>query len=191
MPILSQRTETTRFERDPRSWSEREFPGFEPALCVLAGMAILSEVLGELQRSQRGDNVMSKGNTVLVIEDEEHIRMVVEYNLRLDGFEVYLAEDGPAGLRLARQIRPEVILLDWMMPEMDGLEVLAELKHDKETEHIPVVMLTARGMDGDMERAFEMGVNDYITKPFNPRLLGETIRKRLQEQVGAESSHKK
>ena len=134
---------------------------------------------------------MSKGNTVLVIEDEEHIRMVVEYNLRLDGFEVYLAEDGPAGLKLARQIRPEVILLDWMMPEMDGLEVLAELKHDKETEHIPVVMLTARGMDGDMERAFEMGVNDYITKPFNPRLLGETIRKRLQEQIGAESSHKK
>ena len=134
---------------------------------------------------------MSKGNTVLVIEDEEHIRTVVEYNLRRDGFEVYLAEDGPAGLKLARQIRPEVILLDWMMTEMDGLEVLAELKHDKQTKHIPVVMLTARGMDSDMERAFEMGVDDCITKPFNPRVLGETVKKRLGAQIGIGESRKK
>lgn len=131
--------------------------------------------------------MMDEHNTVLVVDDEEHIRMVVEYNLRLDGFEVYLAEDGPAGLRLAREIVPDVILLDWMMPEMDGLEVLSELKHDERTEHIPVFMLTAKGGASDIDRAFELGADDYITKPFDPRKLGETIRKKLEEQTKVKS----
>lgn len=124
---------------------------------------------------------MSSGNTVLVVEDEEHIRIVVEYNLRRDGFEVYLAEDGPAALEVARKVIPDVILLDWMLPGMDGLEVLTELKHDKRTEHIPVFMLTAKGMASDINRAFELGADDYITKPFDPRLLGEVIKKKLKE----------
>ncbi|MHC4791025.1 MAG: response regulator [Planctomycetota bacterium] len=131
--------------------------------------------------------MMDEHNIVLVVDDEEHIRMVVEYNLRLDGFEVYLAEDGPAGLRLAREIVPDVILLDWMMPEMDGLEVLSELKHDERTEHIPVFMLTAKGMASDIERAFELGADDYITKPFDPRKLGETIKKKIEEQTKVKS----
>lgn len=120
-------------------------------------------------------------NTVLVVEDEENIRMVIEYNLRMDGFEVYLAEDGVAGLQLARERIPDVILLDWIMPEMTGLEVLTELKHDKNTENIPVFMLTAKVMTSDIERAFEVGADDYITKPFNPRQLGKIIRKKLEE----------
>lgn len=124
---------------------------------------------------------MSSGNTVLVVEDEEHIRIVVEYNLRRDGFEVYLAEDNPAALEVARKVIPDVILLDWMLPGMDGLEVLTELKHDKRTEHIPVFMLTAKGMASDINRAFELGADDYITKPFDPRLLGEVIKKKLKE----------
>lgn len=131
--------------------------------------------------------MMDEHNTVLLVEDEEHIRMVVEYNLRLDGFEVYLAEDGTAGLRLAREIVPDVILLDWMMPEMDGLEVLSELKHDERTEHIPVFMLTAKGVASDIERAFELGADDYITKPFDPRKLVETIRKKIEEQTKVKS----
>jgi len=124
---------------------------------------------------------MSKRIPVLVIEDEKSIRMVLEYNLRLDGFEVYLAEDGPTGLELAREKKPKVILLDWMMPEMDGLEVLSELKYDKRTEHIPVFMLTAKGMIGDIERAFALGADDYITKPFEPVELGHTIKTKLKE----------
>jgi two-component system phosphate regulon response regulator PhoB len=124
---------------------------------------------------------MSSGNTVLVVEDEGHIRLVVEYNLRRDGFEVYLAEDGPAALELARKVIPDVILLDWMLPGMNGLEVLAELKHDKKTEHIPVFMLTAKGMASDIDRALKMGADDYITKPFASTLLGEIIRKKLEE----------
>jgi DNA-binding response OmpR family regulator len=124
---------------------------------------------------------MSRGNTILVVEDEEHIRLVVEYNLRREGFEVYLAEDGSTALELARKAIPDVILLDWMLPGMDGLEVLTELKHDKRTEHIPVFMLTAKGMPGDIDRAFDLGADDYITKPFDPRLLGEVIKKKLEE----------
>jgi DNA-binding response OmpR family regulator len=124
---------------------------------------------------------MGEGNTVLVIEDETHIAIVVEYNLKRDGFEVYLAEDGTSGLELARKIIPDVILLDWMLPGMDGLEVLTELKNDKTTEHIPVFMLTAKGMASDINRALDLGADDYITKPFNPRQLGELIRKKLKE----------
>jgi DNA-binding response OmpR family regulator len=124
---------------------------------------------------------MSRGNAILVVEDEEHIRLVVEYNLRRDGFKVYLAEDGPTALELARKVIPDVILLDWMLPGMNGLEVLTELKHDKKTEHIPVFMLTAKGMASDIDRAFELGADDYITKPFDPRMLSEVIKKKLKE----------
>ena len=124
---------------------------------------------------------MSEKIPVLVVEDEEHIRNILEYNLKLDGFEVYLAEDGLTGLELARQKKFEVILLDWMMPEMNGLEVLSELKHDKRTEHIPVFMLTAKGILGDIDHAFAVGADDYITKPFDPILLGNTIKIKLEE----------
>jgi len=129
-----------------------------------------------------------KANTILLVEDEDHIRTVVEYNLKHDGFDVYKAEDGAIGLELARRVLPDVILLDWMMPEMDGLEVLTELKRDKSTAHIPVFMLTAKGMAGDMEKAFELGADDYITKPFDPRLLGRTIRRKLNGRMQVEAS---
>ena len=124
---------------------------------------------------------MSEQITILVVEDEAHIRRVLEYNLKLDGFEVYLAEDGATGLKLARENRPDVILLDWLMPVMNGLQVLAELKTDSSTEHIPVFMLTAKGMLNDVTQAIEMGADDYITKPFNPIQLGKTIREKLEK----------
>ena len=125
--------------------------------------------------------MMSERIPVLVVEDEEHIRNILEYNLKLDGFDVYQAEDGPKGLELARKKKPDVILLDWMMPEMDGLEVLSELKHNKKTSRIPVFMLTAKGTVGDMDRAFDIGADDYITKPFDPMQLGKTIKKKLEK----------
>ncbi|MGA2322665.1 MAG: response regulator [Sedimentisphaerales bacterium] len=124
---------------------------------------------------------MSEQTTILVVEDEAHIRRVLEYNLKLDGFEVYLAEDGATGLKLARENNPDVILLDWLMPVMNGLRVLAELKTDGSTEHIPVFMLTAKGMLNDVTQAIEMGADDYITKPFNPIQLGKTIREKLEK----------
>jgi two-component system phosphate regulon response regulator PhoB len=131
---------------------------------------------------------MSEQITILVVEDEAHIRRVLEYNLKLDGFEVYLAEDGATGLKLARENRPDVILLDWLMPVMNGLQVLAELKADGGTEHIPVFMLTAKGMLNDVTQAVEMGADDYITKPFNPIQLGKTLREKLEKCAKAKKS---
>lgn len=125
--------------------------------------------------------MMSEQISVLVVEDEEHIRKVLEYNLKLDGFEVYLAGDGPTGLELAREKKPQVILLDWLMPEIDGLEVLSKLKHDERTEDIPVFMLTAKGMMLDVGRALYEGADDYITKPFDPVELGKIIKKKLEK----------
>lgn len=131
---------------------------------------------------------MSEQISVLVVEDEEHIRTVLEYNLKLDGFKVYLAEDGVRGLELAREKRPGVILLDWMLPDIDGLKVLSELKHDEKTGHIPVFMLTAKGMMSDVGQALYEGADDYITKPFDPMELGEIIRKKLEKCAEAKSS---
>jgi DNA-binding response OmpR family regulator len=130
---------------------------------------------------------MNEQTMVLVVEDEPHIRRVLEYNLKLDGFGVYLAEDGAAGLTLAREKHPDVILLDWLMPNMSGLNVLAELKNDISTEHIPVFMLTAKGMLSDVTQAIDMGADDYITKPFNPMQLGKTIREKLEKCSKAHS----
>jgi DNA-binding response OmpR family regulator len=123
------------------------------------------------------ENVIS----VLVVEDEEHIRNVLEYNLRFDGFEVHLAENGRLGLELARTVKPDVILLDWMMPGMDGLKVLSELKRDPVTQDISVFMLTAKASVGDIDQALHAGADDYITKPFDPMLLGRIIKRKLQK----------
>ena len=124
---------------------------------------------------------MSEQISALVVDDEEHIRTVLEYNLKLDGFEVHLAADRVGGLELARQKRPDVVLLDWMLPDMDGLKVLSELKHDETTKHIPIFMLTAKGMMSDVGQALYAGADDYITKPFDPEELGEFIKKKLQK----------
>ena len=122
-------------------------------------------------------------NTILVIEDEDNIRIVIEYNLKRQGFDVYAAGDGLSGLELARKVLPNIVLLDWMMPEMDGLEVLTELKRDPITADIPVLMLTAKGMVADIEKALELGADDYITKPFDPTSLGRTITEKLHKQA--------
>ncbi|MCK5564343.1 MAG: response regulator [Planctomycetes bacterium] len=126
---------------------------------------------------------MSTQISVLVIEDEAHIRVALEYNLKMDGFDVTLTENGRAGLEKAKEIKPQLILCDWMMPEMNGLEVLDELKKDDELKDVPVFMLTAKGMSGDMEEALEKGADDYITKPFDPLKLGEMLREKLKGKV--------
>ena len=119
---------------------------------------------------------MSKWIPVLVIDDDELVREALRRSLKLYGFQVHLAKDGPQGLRLARQTKPAFILLDWMMAEMDGLEVLAELKYGKKTQAMPVFMLTGRGKIGDLDQAFELGVDDYITKPSDLMQLGRMVK---------------
>lgn len=118
---------------------------------------------------------------ILVIEDEDDIRKLIKYSLYAEGFEVYTAEDGPAGIKAARKHKPRLILLDVMMPGMDGLEVLFNLKWNKKTKDIPVFMLTARKTLGDMERAFARRAEGYFTKPFDSKKLGKIIKEKLRE----------
>ena len=117
----------------------------------------------------------------MAVDDDEIIRKALKRSLKLYGFEVYLAKDGLTGLELALEKRPAFILLDWMMPEMNGLEVLSELKHDERTEHIPVFMLTDRGMIGDLDQAFEIGADDYITKPSDLTQLGKIVKTKWEK----------
>ena len=124
---------------------------------------------------------MEQRTKILVIEDEEHIRTVLSYNLKLDGFEVHLAENGTIGLKMAREIMPDLILLDWMMPGIDGLQVLSELKHDDITKSIPVFMLTAKSMMAEVGRALYEGADDYITKPFDVVELGQILKEKLEK----------
>ena len=124
---------------------------------------------------------MSEQISVLAVEDEEHIRNILEYNLKLDGFEVYVAKNGCTGLKMACKKQPELILLDWTMKGMDGLEVLSRLKHNEKTEHIPVFMITAKGAIGDIDKAYDIGADNYITKPFDPNRLGKRVKTKLQE----------
>lgn len=124
---------------------------------------------------------MSKWVPVLAIDDDEIVRKALKRSLKLYGFEVYLAEDGLTGLNLAQEKRPTFILLDWIMPEMDGLEVLSELKHNKRTEDIPVFMLTDKGMIGDLDQAFEIGADDYITKPSDLKQLGKIVKTKWEK----------
>ena len=124
---------------------------------------------------------MAERISVLVIDDDAEFQNLVEMNLGLAGFSVMQAMDGPEGLEMAKKEKPQVILLDTTMPEMDGLQVLSELKHDEKTAEIPVFMLTAKTLVGDIERAFEVGADDYITKPVELRQLGKIIKQKLNE----------
>jgi len=116
---------------------------------------------------------------ILVVDDDRTARMVLEYALMADGFEVYTAEDGLAGLEIAREKVPDIILLDWMMPKMNGLEMLSRLRTDEVAKHIPVFMLSSRFQEREIVEAFDKGIDAYITKPFNIVKLGKTIRRKL------------
>ena len=124
---------------------------------------------------------MSKRIPLLIIDDDSDFLQLVEYNLKLFGFQIFCATNGEEGLRIARKVSPDVILLDTTMPGMDGLEVLSELKIQEKTASIPVFMLTAKTMIEDVDRAFEVGADDYITKPVELRSLGRIIQRKLQK----------
>jgi two-component system, OmpR family, alkaline phosphatase synthesis response regulator PhoP len=113
---------------------------------------------------------------VLVIDDEEPIRLLCRINLEAEGMEVLEAADGQKGLEAARVERPDVILLDVMMPGLDGWRVAEELLDDGRTEEIPIVFLTARAELRDRARGIDLGGVDYVTKPFNPVELAPLVR---------------
>jgi len=106
--------------------------------------------------------------TVLVVDDDPVILKLLEVNFEMEGFEVVRAADGFEGLERARAVRPDIVVLDVMMPRMTGYEVAKALREDDDTAHIPIIFVTARAQSSDVERGMELGVDDYITKPFDP-----------------------
>ncbi|MFW5867902.1 MAG: response regulator transcription factor [Armatimonadota bacterium] len=108
---------------------------------------------------------------ILVVDDERHIVRLVEVNLSRAGYDVATAYDGVEALEKVEEEKPDMIVLDVMMPRMDGFEVLKRLQADPDTQDIPVIMLTAKAQDADIFRGWSSGVSSYLTKPFNPREL--------------------
>ena len=113
---------------------------------------------------------------VLVVDDSEVIRQLIAVNLELEGFEVYLAEDGMDCLSLLEAVQPDAITLDVVMPRLDGFATLARLRGAAETRTLPVVMVTACAQESDLARGRELGVQAYLTKPFDPAELVRTVR---------------
>ena len=127
-----------------------------------------------------------EGTTVLVIDDEAPIRLLCRVNLEAEGMRVIEASDGPTGLDAARSDVPDVILLDVMMPGLDGWQVAEELLDDERTRKIPIVFLTARAELRDRARGLDLGGVDYVTKPFNPIELASLVRDVLERVVRGE-----
>ena len=106
--------------------------------------------------------------TVLVVDDDPVILRLLDVNFEMEGFTVVRASDGAEGLERAREVLPDVVVLDVMMPRMTGHEVATALRSDERTASIPIIFVTARAQSSDVERGMELGVDDYVTKPFDP-----------------------
>jgi two-component system phosphate regulon response regulator PhoB len=122
--------------------------------------------------------------TVLVVDDEEDIRELVELNLSREGYTILSCQTGEQALEQAASKLPDAIILDLMLPGIDGLEVCRRLKADPRTRQIAVVMLTAKGEEADIVTGLELGADDYITKPFSGKVLAARVRRLLRKQRG-------
>ena len=131
---------------------------------------------------------MSEKKTILIIEDEEDILALIHYNLTREGYKVLTATSGEQGVKLASEQHQDLIILDLMLPGIDGLQVCRELKQREGTRHIAVIMLTAKGEEADIVTGLELGASDYVTKPFSPRVLLARIKAVLRrgEQAPAD-----
>ncbi len=128
---------------------------------------------------------------ILIIEDEKDLVELIQYNLEKEGFRVMYAYDGEDGLRLARSKRPSLVLLDLMLPRLDGLEVCRRMKQDPKTDGIPIIILSVKDSEADIVAGLELGVDDYITKPFSPRILTSRVRAVLRRSERETSSRKR
>jgi len=133
---------------------------------------------------------MAERISILIIDDDRIIRTILQSTLSTKGFDVFIAEDGASGLKIAQEEDIDVILLDWMMPGIDGMQVLRKLKQNKKTEHIPVFMLTGKEDRRDIDQAVSSGIDDYIIKPVNTSQIHTMIRERLKKIRNAGSGRK-
>jgi two-component system, OmpR family, alkaline phosphatase synthesis response regulator PhoP len=135
--------------------------------------------------------LMTKMNKpkILVVDDEPDILELVRLNLAREGYEVLGATTGEQGLDLARSKQPSLIVLDLMLPGIDGLEVCKRLRADPKTQGIPILMLTAKGEESDVVSGLEVGADDYVTKPFSGKILVARVRNLLRRVVTKEEGH--
>ena len=120
---------------------------------------------------------------ILIVEDEAPLLEVLRYNLETEGYLVDVAEDGAAALDIVCRSTPDLIILDWMLPELSGVEVCRQLRAQPDTKEVPVIMLTARGEEADRLKGLASGADDYVVKPFSPKELiarTRTILRRSQ-----------
>src|SRR2546422_9512920 len=128
---------------------------------------------------------------VLVVEDERDVADLIRYNLTKEGYDVVVAPTGSDALKQAREVHPDLVLLDIMVPQLNGWEVCRRLKQDADTKNIPVIMVTGRVEEGDKVLGFEMGADDYVTKPFSPRELVARVRAVARRGKNAEAADRK
>jgi two-component system, OmpR family, alkaline phosphatase synthesis response regulator PhoP len=126
---------------------------------------------------------VSTRQRILVVDDEEDLLELVNYNLSKDGYRVHCVGTGEEALEEARQSLPDLIVLDLLLPNVDGLEVCRLLKSDAQTQHIPIIMLTAKSEEADVVAGLELGADDYLTKPFSPRVLLARIKAQLRRKT--------
>jgi two-component system, OmpR family, alkaline phosphatase synthesis response regulator PhoP len=119
---------------------------------------------------------------ILVVDDEIYIVHILEFSLTMEGYSVLTASDGEEALRIIEQERPDLVVLDIMMPKLDGYEVCRQLRQDEQFRSLPVILLSAKGRPIDREAGLSAGADDYITKPFSPRKLLEKMRELLERQ---------
>ena len=117
--------------------------------------------------------------SILIVDDDADVCELLSYKLRHAGFEVHTESDGETGLAAARELRPDVVVLDWMMPRMTGSEVCGAIRGDASLAGVPVIMLTAKAQEPDVERGFAAGADDFVVKPFSARELMSRIRVQL------------
>jgi len=118
--------------------------------------------------------------TILVADDHEHLRFLVRSTLDSPEYKIIEATDGAQAIALAREVRPDLLILDWMMPEMSGIEVLDALRSDPDVGTLPVIMLTAKAQKADRNEALMKGIRGYLVKPFSPLELIDRVEKALQ-----------
>lgn len=145
-------------------------------------MSLSSDMIPQRTRSK----MTNQDTTVLLVEDEQDLLELLGYNLSREGFQVETAMTGEAGLQKARELGKDLdlVLLDLMLPGIDGLEVCKTLKGRDHTSGVPIIMLTAKGEEADIVRGLESGADDYITKPFSPRVLMARISAVLRRREG-------
>ena len=136
------------------------------------------------EQARNGSGTDMSKDFILVVEDDEDILQLLRYNLEASGYEVATAMDGLDALEKARKQPPKLVLLDLMLPGMDGFDVCKELKKTPETSNVPIIMLTARGEEVDRIVGLELGADDYVVKPFSPREIALRVRAVLRRNGG-------